>query len=88
MAGDQQFRNARNRTYLARDFDAFRADLLRYSRTYFGDKIQDFSEASVGGLFLDMAATVADSMSFYMDHQFKECSRRPALKRQARHRPV
>ena len=72
MAGDQQFRNARNRTYLARDFDAFRADLLRYSRTYFGDKIQDFSEASVGGLFLDMAATVADSMSFYMDHQFKE----------------
>jgi len=72
MAGDQQFRNARNRTYLARDFDAFRADLLRYSRTYFGDKIQDFSEASVGGLFLDMAATVADSMSFYMDHQFRE----------------
>lgn len=72
MAGDQQFRNARNRTYLARDFDSFRADLLRYSRTYFGDKIQDFSEASVGGLFLDMAATVADSMSFYMDHQFKE----------------
>jgi len=72
MAGDQQFRNARNRTYLARDFDSFRADLLRYSRTYFGDKIQDFSEASVGGLFLDMAATVADSMSFYMDHQFRE----------------
>lgn len=72
MAGDQQFRNSRNRTYLARDFDAFRADLLRYSRTYFGDKIQDFSEASVGGLFLDMAATVADTMSYYMDHQFKE----------------
>ncbi len=72
MAGDQQFRNARNRTYLARDFDAFRSDLLRYARTYFGDKIQDFSEAGVGGLFLDMAATVADSMSFYMDHQFKE----------------
>ena len=72
MAGDQQLKNARNRTYLARDFDSFRADLLRYSRAYFGDKIQDFSEASVGGLFLDMAATVADSMSFYMDHQFKE----------------
>lgn len=74
MAGDQQLKNARNRIYLAKDFDAFRSDLLRYSQTYFGDKIQDFSESGVGGLLLDMAASVSDSMSFYMDHQFKEMS--------------
>jgi hypothetical protein len=74
MAGDQQLKNLRNRTYLNKDFDAFRGDLLRYARTYFGDKIQDFSEASVGGLLLDMAATVSDSMSFYLDHQFREMS--------------
>lgn len=74
MAGDQQLKNLKNRVYLNKDFDSFRGDLLRYSRTYFGDKIQDFSEASVGGLLLDMAATVADSMSFYLDHQFREMS--------------
>jgi hypothetical protein len=74
MAGDQQLKVARNRNYIAKDFDSYRSDLLRYARTYFGDKIQDFSEASLGGLLLDMAATVSDSMSFYLDHQFRELS--------------
>lgn len=74
MAGDQQLKVARNRNYVAKDFDSYRNDLLRYARTYFGDKIQDFSEPSLGGLLLDMAATVSDSMSFYLDHQFRELS--------------
>ncbi|MAH43944.1 hypothetical protein CL614_09575 [archaeon] len=60
------------RNYLAKDFNSFRAELLNYARTYFADKINDFSEASMGGLFLDMAAFVGDSLSFYMDHQFNE----------------
>ena len=62
----------RKRSYLNRDFSDFRLDLLRYANTYFKDKIQDFSEASLGGLFLDMAAYVGDNMSFYLDHQFRE----------------
>jgi len=74
MAGDQQLKVARTRNYVAKDFDSYRSDLLKYARTYFGDKIQDFSEASLGGLLLDMAATVSDSMSFYLDHQFRELS--------------
>ena len=74
MAGDQQLKVARNRNYVSKDFDSYRSDLLRYARTYFGDKIQDFSEPSLGGLLLDMAATVSDSMAFYLDHQFRELS--------------
>jgi len=74
MAGDQQIKNSRNRSYVAKDFDATRAELLTYARTYFGDKIQDFSEASLGGLLLDLAASVSDNMFFYLDHQFKELS--------------
>jgi len=62
----------RKRTYLNRDFGDFRLELLRYANTYFKDKIQDFSEASMGGMFLDMAAYIGDNMSFYLDHQFKE----------------
>ncbi|MBR52367.1 hypothetical protein CMK19_01190 [Candidatus Poribacteria bacterium] len=60
------------RNFLAKDFNGFRAELLQYARTYFPDKIQDFTEASLGGLFLDMAAMVGDTMSFYLDHQFNE----------------
>jgi hypothetical protein len=62
----------RNNNYLARDFDSYRADLVRYAKSYFPDKIQDFSEASLGGLFLDMNAIIGDNLSFYLDHQFRE----------------
>jgi len=74
MATDikKKIKRVRNRAYLAKDFSAMRADLLNYARTYFPDKIQDFSEASLGGLLLDMAAMVGDTMSYYLDHQFNE----------------
>lgn len=78
----QKFGIQRKRNYLARDFDGFREDLLRYAKTYFGDKIQDFSEASMGGLFLDMAAYIGDNMSFYLDHQFRELSPTTAVEPQ------
>lgn len=64
----------KTRSYLNKDFDSFRADLLRYVKTYFPDRIQDFSEASVGGMFLDMAAYAGDVSAFYLDHQFRELS--------------
>lgn len=65
-------KSIRQRNYLARDFDGFRSVLLDYARQYYPDRIQDFSESSVGGLFLDMAAYVGDNMSFYMDHLYNE----------------
>ncbi len=61
-----------NRSYLNKDFDAMRSELLQFARTFYSDKIQDFSEASVGGMMLDFAAFVGDTNSFYLDHQFKE----------------
>ncbi len=70
MAGQRKVNPTRN--YLAKDYNSLRSDLLKYAKTFFADKIQDFSEASVGGLLLDMAAAVGDNMSFYLDHQFRE----------------
>jgi len=64
--------SVRQRRYLGRDFDSLRATLLDYARQYYPEQIQDFSEASVGGLFLDMAAYVGDNMSFYLDHLYGE----------------
>ncbi len=62
----------RQRKFLARDFDSLRANLLEYARLYYPDRIRDFSENSLGGLFLDFAAYVGDNLSFYLDHQYGE----------------
>jgi hypothetical protein len=67
-----QIQQVRQRKYLSRDFDSLRATLLDYARQYYPNQIQDFSESSVGGLFLDMAAYVGDNLSFYMDHLYNE----------------
>jgi len=75
----KQLKKVSQRNYLAKDFESFRADLLAHARLYFPDKIQDFSEASLGGLLLDMASFVGDTMSFYLDHQFNELNWSTAL---------
>ena len=69
----------RQRKYLAKDFDGLRAQLLEYARLYYPDRLRDFSEASLGGLFLDMAAYVGDNMSFYLDHQYGELDPETAI---------
>jgi hypothetical protein len=69
----------RQRKYLAKDFDALRGQILEYARLYYPDRLRDFSEASLGGLFLDMAAYVGDNMSFYLDHQFSESNPETAV---------
>lgn len=65
-------KSVRQRKYLSKDFDSLRAQLLEYARLWYPDKIRDFSEQSVGGLFLDFAAYTGDVLSFYLDHQFGE----------------
>ena len=62
----------KNRKYLAKDFVGLRNELLNHAKIYFPNNNQDFSEASLGGLFLEMAAYVGDNMSYYLDHQFGE----------------
>ncbi len=68
----ETIKSIRQRRYLNKEFDAFRQDLIEYARSYYGDKIVDFSESSMGGLLVDMPAYIGDSLSFYLDHQFSE----------------
>ena len=78
----KQFKPVRNRSYLNRDFDSFRAQLLDYAKTFFPDRIGDFSEASIGGMFLDFASFTGDTLSFYLDHQFAELNPETAVETQ------
>lgn len=68
----KKFVKVRPRKYLNKDFNSFRADLLEYAKTYYSERIRDFSESSLGGMFVDLAAYVGDVTSFYLDHQFAE----------------
>jgi len=63
---------ANQRSYLNKDFSAFRAELTQYGQTYFSDKITDFSESGLAGMFIEMSAYIGDVMSYYLDHQFNE----------------
>ena len=62
----------KNISYLNKDFSSFKSDLVNYAKTYFPTSYNDFSETSVGGMFLEMSAYVGDVLSFYLDNQFQE----------------
>ena len=58
--------------YIDRDFSTLRENLIQYSKTYFPNTYNDFSETSTGMLFMEMAAYVGDVLSFYLDNQIQE----------------
>ena len=58
--------------YLNRDFSSFKTSLIEYSKTYFPRTYKDFSEASPGMMFIEMASYIGDVLSYYTDYQFKE----------------
>jgi hypothetical protein len=58
--------------YTDRDFNSIKNQLIQYSKTYFPDTYNDFSETSTGMLFIEMAAYVGDVMSLYLDNQVQE----------------
>jgi hypothetical protein len=58
--------------YINRDFNDFRNALIEYSKTYFPNTYNDFSETSTGMLFMEMSAYVGDVLSFYIDNQIQE----------------
>jgi len=62
----------KNISYLNKDFGAFKAALQQYAKTYFPLTYNDFSEATPGNLFIEMASYVGDVMSFYLDTQTQE----------------
>jgi len=58
--------------YLNRDFSSFKSSLIEYSKTYFPRTYKDFSDASPGMMFIEMASYIGDVLSYYTDYQFKE----------------
>lgn len=62
----------KNIQYINRDFSEIRSSLIDYAKTYFPTTYNDFTPASPGMMFMEMAAYVGDVLSFYLDNQIQE----------------
>jgi len=64
---------ANNRiSYTVRDYQGIRDELLNYVKQYYPDLIQDFSDASVFSVFLDLNAAIADNLHYHIDRSIQE----------------
>ena len=62
----------KNLSYVGKDFETLKQNLVDFTKTYFPNSYSDFSEASPGTIFIDQAAAIGDMLSFYQDVQLKE----------------
>tara|TARA_R110001583_G_scaffold66887_2_gene191761 strand:- start:278 stop:2170 length:1893 start_codon:yes stop_codon:yes gene_type:complete len=58
--------------YLNSTYTDFKSQLIEYAKNYFPNTHTDFSEASPGMMFIEMAAYVGDILSFYQNTQLQE----------------
>ena len=58
--------------YLNKDFTDFKSALIEYAKAYFPTAYNDFTSASPGTMFIEMASYVGDVLSFYLDNQLQE----------------
>lgn len=62
----------KNISYLNKNFLQYKASLIEFAKNYFPNTYTDFSEASPGTMFIEMASYVGDVLSFYTDTQIQE----------------
>lgn len=64
--------NTKDIKYLNRDFASFKQALTDFAKTYFPNTANDFSDASPGTMFVELASYVGDVLSYYTDAQLRE----------------
>lgn len=58
--------------YYTRNFADVRQELISYVKQYYPDTFNDFNDASVGMMLLELNAAVGDMLSFHTDRMFQE----------------
>lgn len=59
-------------SYTVRDFAAIRQELINYTKTFYPELIDNFNDASVYSVFLDLNAAVADNLHYHIDRSIQE----------------
>ncbi len=62
----------KTQTYLNRDFQSIRAELINLLKVYYPEQYQDFNTASIGMSLVELLAYVSDILSFNTDKKFNE----------------
>lgn len=63
---------ARKINYYARNFVDARTELINFVRQYYPDILNDFNDASVGMMMIELNAAIGDVLSFHTDRMFQE----------------
>lgn len=59
-------------SYTERDFEGIRRDLINFTQQYYPELIQNFNDASVFSVLMDLNAAVADNLHFHIDRSVQE----------------
>jgi len=58
--------------YTDRDFEAIRQSLIDYTKQYYPELVQNFNDASVFSVLMDLNAAVADNLHYHIDRSIQE----------------
>ena len=59
-------------SYTVRDFAAIRQELIDYTRKYYPDLIDNFNDASIFSVLMDLNAAVTDNLHYHIDRSIQE----------------
>ena len=59
-------------SYTVRDFQGVRTELINFTRAYYPDLVQNFNDAGIFSVMLDMNAAVTDNLNFQIDRSIQE----------------
>jgi len=72
---------AKQISYTTRDFQGIRTELINYTKQYYPELIDNFNDASVFSVLMDLNAAVTDNLHFHIDRTLQETVLQYAQKR-------
>lgn len=70
-------------SYLTRTYSEYRDELMKLTRQYYPDMMNDFQDASVGQWFIELFSSIADELSYHIDRNYQETNLDSAQDRQS-----
>ena len=63
---------AKQINYSKRDFASLKTEQINYIRQYYPNVIEDYNDASIMSVFLDLNAAIADNLHYHIDRSLQE----------------
>jgi hypothetical protein len=59
-------------SYTTRDFQNIRNELISFTKTYYPELVQNFNDAAIFSVFMDLNAAVTDNLHYHIDRNLQE----------------